>query len=212
MKRDDGQRRNDLFDLGMEEYKRLTSEIADRIKNEYTIMAASLTLSSAAALALGLIDDAHRPLGAATVPLVSILFGTLYFQQESAIAVAAAYVNRILVPWLVRLAHADESSDVPNWEAFRREQLYEAPLSVRAFSVLATFVTVLPGLVVLLGMTLVASFSREGRQYLHGGEYALLATDWVFFLGMALFANWSLRLYERITPQDQAPDKQARPG
>jgi len=193
------------FALALEEYKALLSEVSERVKNEFTIMAASLTITSGSIAALGLIQS-QRLLASLAIPLISIVFGALYFQQESAIAVAATYIRNQLRPFILTLLSETQAETViPDWEAFRRKAIYRAPLPVRVFSIIPTFAAILPGFAVLAGVTSVVAFSTADK-YLKGGEYTLLILDWVFFMGFIVFAAWSLLLYNGIVPDSRTTE------
>jgi hypothetical protein len=184
----------------LEEYKGLRSEISDRVKNEFVLVTASVTLTGAATALLSQSAPARATLLLA-IPLLSFALGFLHFAQESSIAVAAAYIHQRLRPNLRALV--GDTGRLPfgplEWEEFRREKLYRAPIGLRVVLGIGSFSAVIPGLLVFLAAVGLTAFSANFRTHLHTLEYVLLAIDALFALTLSVMMYWIDRLYKAIT-------------
>lgn len=186
--------------VALEEYKVLRTEISDRVKNEFVLVTASITLTGAATALLSQSAPARATLLLA-IPLLSFSLGFLHFAQESSIAVAAAYIHQRLRPALTALVDDTDRLRLSlfDWEEFRRDKLYRAPLGLRVVVGIGSFSAVIPGLLVFLAAVGLAVFSAQFRSQLHTLEYVLLGIDALFAVTLCVMLKWIDKLYKAIT-------------
>ena len=135
--------------VALEEYKALRSEIQDRVKNEFVLITASATLTSAG-VALWAQSSARSLTMLLAIPLLSFLLAFLHFAQENSIAAAAAYLNKNVRQRLVALLppRTTDGQAIMSWEDFRDQAIYRAPWPIRALTAIGVFTPAVPGIVI----------------------------------------------------------------
>lgn len=185
--------------IALEEYKALRAEIQDRVKNEFVLITASATLTSAG-VALWSQSTTRSLTLLLAIPLLSFLLAFLHFAQENSIAAAAAYLNKSVRPRLLALIPPGTANrlDVMSWEEFRGQAIYQAPWPIKALTAVGVFTPAVPGIVITTTMTARLLF-RDYREALQVADVGLLVTNWLLILLFIVASVHNWRMYKSIT-------------